>query len=73
MADKMVDAVTQATADMIIGGVTMLVGILGAVAAGAKLSRGQIKETIEIQHQLWEETRAALEDCREERARLSGT
>lgn len=41
--------------------------------AGAKLSRGQIKETIEIQHELWEETHTALVDCREELARARGT
>jgi hypothetical protein len=52
---------------------TIVVGVAGVMMAGAKLSRGQIKETIEIQHELWEETHTALVDCREELARARGT
>jgi hypothetical protein len=57
---------------VLLGSLTFLVGVAGAVRAGAKLSRGQISQSIEIQHDLWEETRGALDDCRRELARCRG-
>jgi hypothetical protein len=56
----------------LLGGLTFLVGVAGAVRAGARLSRGQLTETVEVQHTIWEETRAQLEDCRAELGRLRG-
>ena len=56
----------------LLGGLTFLVGVAGAVKAGAALTRGQMKDTIEVQHTLWEETRASLEDCREALSRARG-
>ena len=56
----------------LLGALTFLVGVAGAVRAGAALTRGQMKDTIEIQHTIWEETRAELEDCRQEVDRLRG-
>lgn len=56
----------------VLGGLTFLVGVAGAVKAGASLTRGQMAQTVEVQHTLWEETRAALEDCRAEVAQLRG-
>jgi hypothetical protein len=50
----------------ILGGLTFLVGIVGAIRAGARLTRSDLAKTVEIQHTLWEETRAALADCRGE-------
>jgi hypothetical protein len=53
----------------ILGALTFLIGVAGAIRAGAKLTRGDMAQSIEIQHALWEETRAALDDCRAELAR----
>lgn len=61
------------TFQVILGVVTFLVGVAGAVRAGARLSRGELAQTVEVQHTVWEETRAQLEDCRAELERLRGT
>jgi phosphoribosylformylglycinamidine (FGAM) synthase-like enzyme len=57
------------TLQVILGGVTFLVGVAGAVKAGARLTRSDMAETVQIQHTLWEETRQSLEDCRADLAR----
>jgi hypothetical protein len=56
----------------LLGALTFLVGVAGAVKAGAKLSRGQLTDLIEVQHDVWEETRTQLADCREQVKTLSG-
>lgn len=57
---------------VILGSLTFLVGVAGAVKAGARLTRGQMAQTVEIQHTLWEETRQSLEDCRSDLAKARG-
>lgn len=57
---------------VILGVLTFLVGVAGAIKAGARLTRSDMAKTVEIQHTLWEETRASLDDCRAEVARLRG-
>jgi hypothetical protein len=54
----------------ILGGITLCVGVVGAVRAGAHLTRGDLAQTVEVQHTIWEETHAQLADCRDEVARL---
>jgi hypothetical protein len=62
------------TFQIILGVLTFLVGVAGAVKAGARLSRGELAQTVEVQHTLWEETRAQLQDCRDElKAAKGGT
>lgn len=56
----------------LLGALTFLVGVAGAVKAGAKLSRGQLTDLIEVQHSVWQETRTELEDCREKVKSMSG-
>jgi hypothetical protein len=57
------------TFEVILGVLTFLVGVAGAIRAGMRLTRSDMTQTIEVQHTLWEETRAALTDCRDELAR----
>lgn len=61
------------TFGVILAGLTFLVGVAGAIRAGQRLTRSDMAQTVEVQHTLWEETRAALEDCRAEVIRLRGT
>lgn len=61
------------TFQIILGVVTFLVGVAGAVRAGMRLTRSDLAQTVEIQHTVWEETRASLADCRAELERLRGT
>jgi hypothetical protein len=61
------------TFQIILGSLTFLVGVAGAVKAGARLSRGELTQTIEVQHTIWEETREQLKDCREELKAKGGT
>jgi hypothetical protein len=56
----------------LLGALTFLVGVAGAVRAGARLSRSDLAQTVEVQHEIWQETRAQLEDCRAEVAKLRG-
>lgn len=57
----------------VLGGLTFLIGVAGAVRAGVRLTRSDMAQTVEIQHTLWEETRTALADCHAEVARLRGS
>jgi hypothetical protein len=51
---------------------TTVLGIFGAVLAATRLARQDTRDFVEVQHHIWEETRAQLEDCRTEVARLRG-
>jgi len=52
---------------------TAVVGVVGVVLAIARLARSDLRGVVEVQHEIWEETRAQLEDCRAEVARLRGS
>jgi hypothetical protein len=50
----------------LLGVLTFLVGVAGAIKAGTMLTRKELKDTVEVQHTIWEETRTALKDCQDE-------
>ena len=51
---------------------TTVVGVFGAVLAAIRLGHQDTRAMVEIQHEVWEETRAQLADCRLEVERLRG-
>lgn len=57
---------------VLLGALTFLVGVAGAVRAGVRLTRSDMAQTVEVQHTLWEETRTALDDCRTELTKVRG-
>jgi len=58
--------------DDLVALVTTCLGVLGSVLAATRLARQNTRDFVEVQHHIWEETRAQLEDCRTEVARLRG-
>lgn len=52
---------------------TTVLGVFGAVLAAMRVMRSDTRNLVEIQHEVWEETRAQLADCRIEVERLRGT
>jgi len=58
--------------DEVVALVTTCVGVFGSVVAATRLARQDTRDFVEVQHAVWEETRAQLEDCRTEVARLRG-
>jgi hypothetical protein len=58
------------TLELLIGVISLTVGIVGAVVAVHRLTRSDLAQTVEVQHAVWEELRAALDDCHAELARL---
>jgi hypothetical protein len=56
----------------VVSWLTTVLGVFGAVIAAIRVGRADTANLVEIQHSVWEETRAQLEDCRAEVSRLRG-
>ena len=58
--------------DTFLAWLTTVLGIFGAVLAATRLARQDTRDFVEVQHNVWVETRTQLEDCRAEVTRLRG-
>jgi uncharacterized membrane-anchored protein YhcB (DUF1043 family) len=60
------------TLDDLLAWLTTVLGIFGAILGALRLGRQDTRNLVEIQHEVWEETRTQLDDCRAEVTRLRG-